>query len=148
MFVHVIVTSLHEIDPNILLESELERKFIDTLKVAGKQWRLSKSQINGKNGYLLTVGKQDELGVAWRIEPQVNLNEKDGVSVSCKPDFIFWPARESSIVKPIALFLDGFEHHFDIVDNDSNKWLAIVKSNRFIVWTLGWHDLVNEGNQN
>lgn len=141
------ITSLHEIDPNILLESELERKFIDTLKVAGKQWRLSKSQINGKNGYLLTVGKQEELGVAWRIEPQVNLNEKDGVSVPCKPDFIFWPARESSKIKPIALFLDGFEHHFDIVDDDSRKRLAIVQSNRFIVWTLGWHDLVNEGNE-
>ncbi len=141
------ITSLHEIDPNILLESELERKFIDTLKVAGKQWRLSKSQINGKNGYLLTVGKQEELNVAWRIEPQVNLNEKDGVSAPCKPDFIFWPARESSNVKPIALFLDGFEHHFDIVDKDSRKRLAIVKSNRFVVWTLGWHDLVNEGNE-
>ena len=141
------ITSLHEIDPNILLESELERKFIDTLKVAGKPWRLSKSQVNGKNGYLLTVGKQNELDVAWRIEPQVNLNEKDGVYAPCKPDFIFWPARESSKVKPIALFLDGFEHHFDIVDDDSNKRLAIVKSNRFIVWTLGWHDLVNDGNK-
>jgi len=141
------IDSLGEIDPNILLESELERKFIDTLKVAGKPWRLSKSQVNEKNGYLLTVGKQEELSLAWRIEPQVNLNEKDGVSVACKPDFIFWPARESSNVKPIALFLDGFEHHFDIVDDDSRKRLAIVKSNRFIVWTIGWHDLVNEGNE-
>jgi DEAD/DEAH box helicase domain-containing protein len=141
------ITSLNEIDPNILLESELERKFIDTLKVAGKQWRLSKSQINGKNGYLLTVGKQEELGVAWRIELQVNLNEKDGVTEPCRPDLIFWPARESSQVKPIAVFLDGFEHHFDIVDKDARKRLAIANSDRFIVWTIGWHDLVNEGNE-
>ncbi len=139
------VQSLAEIDPNVLLESELERKFIDKLKVAGKQWRLSKALVNDKNGYLLTVGKQNALEVVWRIEPQVNLDSKDGVGIACKPDFVFWPARTDSQVKPIAVFLDGFEHHYDIVDVDAQKRAAIYASGRFIVWTLGWYDLINKG---
>lgn len=139
------VHSLTEIDPNVLLESELERKFIDKLKVAGKQWRLSKALVNDKNGYLLTVGKQNALETVWRIEPQVNLDSSDGVSEPCKPDFVLWPAKTDSQIKPIVVFLDGFEHHYNIVDVDAQKRASIYASGRFIVWTLGWYDLINKG---
>jgi len=151
------VDSLAEVNPNVLLESELEHKFIDTLKVAGQPWRVSPATINGKNGYLLTVGKvdnmggADELSFAWKIEPQVMLDKKDGVSDFCKPDFILWPLKANGIaeshVKPIALFLDGYEYHYNIVAEDSRKRQSIVNSGEFIVWTLYWDDLVDNSNK-
>ncbi len=149
------VDSLAEVNPNVLIESELEQKFIDTLKVAGQPWRVSPSTINGKNGYLLTIGTKDELSFAWKIEPQVLLNEKEGVSVQCKPDFVLWPVRlkqetnnvDTGHVKPIALFLDGYEFHYDIVADDTRKRQSIVKSNKFAVWTLYWDDLADKSNE-
>jgi len=149
------VDSLAEVNPNVLIESELEQKFIDTLKVAGQPWRVSPSTINGKNAYLLTVGTKDELSFAWKIEPQVLLNEKEGVAVQCKADFVLWPVRlnkgankdDSGNVKPIALFLDGYEYHYDIVADDARKRQSIVKSGKFVVWTLYWDDLTERSNK-
>jgi len=151
------VDSLAKVNPNVLLESELEHKFIDTLKVAGQPWRVSHATINGKNGYLLTVGSidnsegKDELSFAWKIEPQVSLDKKDGVNVPCKPDFVLWPlkakSRAENHVKPIALFLDGYEYHYNIVADDSKKRQSIVNSDKFIVWTLYWDDLAESSNQ-
>ena len=135
------VDSLAEVDPNILLESELEQKFIDTLKVAGQPWRVSPTIINAKNGYLLTVGTKDKLSFAWKIEPQVLLNAQHGVDVACKPDFILWPARVSEEIKPIAVFLDGYEYHYNSVADDARKRQSIVNSGKFMVWTLYWDDL-------
>jgi DEAD/DEAH box helicase domain-containing protein len=141
------ITSLSQINPNVLLDSELEHKFIETLKVSGNQWQISHSTINGKNGYILTVGAKDSLEYAWRIEPQVNLNDKHGVSIASKPDFIFWPARESANIKPIAVFLDGYEFHFNKVNDDTQKRQAIVNSGKFLVWTLYWDDLTHASNK-
>jgi DEAD/DEAH box helicase domain-containing protein len=140
------ITSLSQINPNVLLDSELEHKFIDTLKVTGNQWQISPSTINGKNGYILTVGDKDAMEYAWRIEPQVILNGSHGVSIPSKPDFVFWPARASVDIKPIAVFLDGYEYHFNKVDDDTQKRQAIVNSGKFLVWTLYWDDLTQAAN--
>ncbi|QEP42979.1 DEAD/DEAH box helicase [Ectothiorhodospiraceae bacterium BW-2] len=138
------VASLAEVNPNVLLESELEQKFIDTLKLYSAEWRVSNSTVNGKNGYLLTVGTKDKLSVAWKIEPQVNLDSQQGVDIASKPDFILWPVKTDATIKPIALFLDGYEFHRDIVADDANKRLAIAQSGKFMVWTLYWDDLESD----
>jgi DEAD/DEAH box helicase domain-containing protein len=141
------ITSLTQINPNVLLDSELEHKFIETLKVSGNQWQITPSTINGKNGYILTVGEKDALEYAWRIEPQVNLNDSHGVRIASKPDFMFWPARTSVNTKPIAVFLDGYEFHFNKVNDDTQKRQAIVNSGEYIVWTLYWDDLTQAANK-
>ncbi|MFT4928593.1 MAG: DEAD/DEAH box helicase domain-containing protein [Phenylobacterium sp.] len=141
------INSLSEVNPNILLQSELEHKFIDTLKAPGQPWQISETRVNDKPGYLLTVSDQGALSYAWRIEPQVLLNQSHGVAVPSKPDLVFWPVRHqhsdenSNDLKPIAVFLDGYGYHFNQVDEDSQKRQAIVGSGQFLVWTLCWDDL-------
>ncbi|MFH4481278.1 DEAD/DEAH box helicase [Vibrio diabolicus] len=144
------IDSINEIDLSKLEGSELERKFIETLKASNKQMRLSHRIIQGKNGYELTFArKRDdgeiELTAAWHVEPQVNINSADKVAKSSCPDFVFWPARYTNEVKPIAVFLDGFAYHKDSVDDDTAKREALVKSGRFLVWTIGWDDLEQSG---
>ena len=75
------------------------------------------------------------------------MNDKHGVSIASKPDFIFWPARESANIKPIAVFLDGYEFHFNKVNDDTRKRQAIVNSGKFLVWTLYWDDLTHASNK-
>lgn len=135
------VETLSSINPNSLLDSELEHKFIDSLKATGRPWKVSNAIVNGKNGYLLTVGEGNDITHAWRIEPQVDLNGSSGVSVSSRPDFVLWPVKGEVGTLPIAIFLDGYEYHFDKVAEDTRKRNAIQQSGKFLVWTLYWDDL-------
>tara|TARA_B100000959_G_C14985375_1_gene625344 strand:- start:2594 stop:4030 length:1437 start_codon:yes stop_codon:yes gene_type:complete len=135
------VETLGSVNPNSLLDSELELKFIDTLKATGRPWKVSNALVNGKNGYLLTVGRDGDVSHAWKIEPQVDLDNSKGVSVHSKPDFVFWPVKTREDTLPIAVFLDGYEFHNDKVAEDTKKRNAIYKSGKFFVWTLYWDDL-------
>jgi len=135
------VDTLKAINPNSLLDSELEHKFIDTLKATGRPWKVSNSMVNGKNGYVLTVGNNDNITQAWKIEPQVDLDKFSGIDVASRPDFVFWPIKDQEKTKPIAVFLDGYEFHYDKVGEDTRKRNAIKSSGKFIVWTLYWDDL-------
>ena len=135
------VETLSSVNPNSLLDSELELKFIDTLKATGRPWKVSNAMVNGKNGYLLTVGRDGDVSHAWKIEPQVDLDNSKGVSVHSKPDFVFWPVKTREDTLPIAIFLDGYEFHNDKVAEDTKKRNAIFRSGKFLVWTLYWDDL-------
>ncbi len=135
------VDTLKSVNPNTLLDSELEHRFIDTLKAAGQPWKVSNSIVNGKNGYVLTIGRQDEISQAWKIEPQVDLDKDKGIDIPSRPDFVLWPVKNTETVLPIAVFLDGYEFHFDKVGDDTRKRNAIRQSGKFLVWTLYWDDL-------
>lgn len=77
---------------------------------------------------------------AWEIEPQVLLDVGSGVSVDCKPDFVFWPVSAPEH-KPVAVFTDGFLYHKDIVSDDTIKREAIRRSGNFRVWSLSFKDV-------
>jgi DEAD/DEAH box helicase domain-containing protein len=143
------IESVNDIDLSALVGSELETKFIATLSQADLPLRISHKLINQKQGYELTLleSNSSDAGVSavWYVEPQVNLNTDHGVSISSKPDFVFWPARQSMTCKPIALFLDGYQYHQSSVEQDALKRFAIKSSDKFMVWSLGWDDLENTG---
>ncbi len=126
---------------NPVLDSELEARFISALKrssLQGRDLQVHQQVVNGKPGFFLRVGKQ-----AYTIQPQVSLNEKQGVSYSSKPDFLIESTRNADNFKPIALFMDGYKYHKGIAGEDSAKRTAIVQSGRYYVWSLTWQD-VNE----
>ena len=137
------VPTVSDILPNNLLESELERKFVDALATAkgpnGGKAKVVKELVNDKMGYELTVD-----GIVWDVEPQVVLGPADGVPIMCKPDFMLWPQvrhGEDSPWLPVAVFTDGFEFHKDRVADDSAKREAIRRSGRFRVWGLSYSDV-------
>ncbi len=137
------IARLSNIPIDTLLESELERRFIHALKHSGNERRrviLNEDTVNGKEGYILNIN-----GCQWTVEPQVQLDETQGVSVKCRPDFVIWP-QEKTDKLPVAVFTDGFDCHKDITSEDILKREAIRRSGRFRIWTLSWHDVMSRLN--
>jgi len=133
--------NISEISLNTYLESELEARFIGALKNVGSKAlpvQLKKDLVNGKPGYFLKVGTR-----AYYIEPQVKLGELAGVSIDSRADFVIRSARLEDGMKPIVLFLDGYTYHRDRIGKDMAQRMAIVQSNKFLVWSLSWHDVEN-----
>ncbi|MEQ8226271.1 MAG: DUF1998 domain-containing protein, partial [Candidatus Eremiobacterota bacterium] len=137
------ITTISDIQINKLLESELEARFIKRLSTV-PGFKLSKALINGKCGWLLLIDNNP----AYNIEPQVKLNIQDGINIPSRADFVFWPIR--SLGKPVALFTDGYEYHGGKLDKksrlgkDTAQRMSIIKSNKFIVWSLTWDDIVSD----
>lgn len=133
--------SLSHTDINALFDSELERLFIEVIGNT-RGCALATQHINGKPGYVLAV-KDSSTGriTRWSIEPQVDLDTASGIAAASRPDFLIRCLSEGDEVRPMAVFLDGFEHHADIADQDTRKRFALLRSGRFNVWSLGWKDL-------
>lgn len=140
---HLVKTdTLKNVKVNVLFDSELEARFIEALRRVRNpdlDVSLTKEVVKGKPGYFLRIGKR-----SYRIEPQVKLGEKEGVVVPSLCDFVFWPARSQHELKPVAVFTDGFLYHRDRVGLDLAQRMAIVKSGRFVVWSLTWKDVENQ----
>jgi DEAD/DEAH box helicase domain-containing protein len=133
------IPKLASIPVNSLFDSELERRFIETLPQMGNENRnieILTELVNNKKGYLLKIND-----AIWEIEPQVDLDESHDVSVQSRPDFVLWPIRTGGTHKPVAIFMDGFRFHKDRVADDTLKREAIKRSGRFRVWTLSWKDM-------
>ncbi|MFM1843360.1 MAG: hypothetical protein RLZZ490_2102, partial [Cyanobacteriota bacterium] len=143
--------SLSSIKLNSNLDSELEKNFIEaikkyrfkpgTLKNQNDQetvFPILKQEIfDGQTGYLLQIGAQK-----WRIATQVDLNETDNISISSKADFVFYPlGRNTSSLKPIVIFTDGWEYHQDRLALDFSQRLAILRSQNYYCWSCTWDDV-------
>jgi DEAD/DEAH box helicase domain-containing protein len=137
------IEGLKSVSVNALFDSELEARFIETLrrtKVGDQPVKLVKKMLpaSGKPGYLLTIGEQ-----RWEIEPQVNLGPVQGVVIPSKPDFMFHPVGRGTVAKPIAVFTDGYLYHRNRVGQDMAQRMAIAHSGKFHVWSLSWKDVEN-----
>ena len=125
---------------NPLLESELEKRFIQCLRNV-KGFKLSPEIVKGKPGYHLRIDD-----TSWHLNLQQNLGREDGVEHQCRPDVIIEPIRKN-VAKPIAIFLDGYAYHADEttghnrIADDFLKRNAILKSGKWNVFSLTWGDL-------
>ena len=131
--------SLSSVKLNSLFDSVLEHKFIEALRRYRYQdspITVNKELVNGKSGYFVRIGEQD-----WNVEPQVSLGYSQGVAAPSKADFVFWPAKNAAVLKPIAVFTDGWEYHCDRMGKDFLQRMAIAQSNQFRVWSLSWSDV-------
>ena len=122
---------------DLYFDSELEQRFIEAVRTKVGAANVSDTIRNGKHSYYVKLENS-----AWEIEPQVLLDADFGVSVVCKPDFVFWPVSAPDH-KPVAVFTDGFLYHKDIVSDDTIKREAIRRSSNFRVWSLSFKDIQN-----
>ncbi len=124
---------------NSLFDSELERRFIEALRRkptdGSPRFDVKEEIVRGKPGYFVKA-----LDSVWRIEPQVELGSDKGVTIKCKPDFVFWPDTATGCL-PIAVFLDGWQYHKDRIGDDIAKRMAIARSGKFTVWSLTYDDI-------
>lgn len=129
---------------NTLLESELERLFVEALRQSppeGTTRRLTQEVVNGKAGFSLQIGDE-----RYEIEPQVEIGPADGVSIPSRADFVIRALRPFENERPIAIYTDGFEFHADPGANmrtadDVAKRMSILEGARFWVWTLTWDEI-------
>ncbi|MDR2388054.1 MAG: DEAD/DEAH box helicase, partial [Deltaproteobacteria bacterium] len=135
--------SLSNFEVQDLLESELERRFIEafpSLSTGPRPITLAREMIRNKLGFRLEIGHGQEK-VVWIIEPQVKLGPADGLGLTTVPDFVFWPTKSPGKIKPVAVYTDGFTYHKDKVTDDTLKRAALTGSGKFVVWTLTWSDI-------
>lgn len=132
------IPSLGAIPVKSLLESELERRFIQALDhIRGEKGPMNLVEIlvNGKEGYRLNAGD-----CVWEVEPQVELGAEQGVARRSRADFVLWPVRAAGR-RPVAVFTDGFFYHKDRTAEDACQREAIRRGGRFRVWVLSWKDV-------
>ena len=129
------IEKINNIPVNPLFDSELELRFMEAVRAKAGAEHVKDIVRGGKHSYYVKIGD-----ATWEVEPQVSLGAGDGVAVSCKPDFVFWPVSDS-LHKPVAVFTDGFRYHKDIVADDTLKREAIRRSGNFRVWSLSFKDV-------
>jgi DEAD/DEAH box helicase domain-containing protein len=124
-------------------DSLLEQKFPEALKavsgkslVDGKKVTVKMDLIKGKKAYHLTFGDQ-----VYRMEMHVRLGDEEGIAYACEPDYVIYPVKVSQPIKPIAIFLDGYEYHHDCVHEDLLKRQSLLLSGKYWVWSLNWYDV-------
>ncbi|WP_306017607.1 DEAD/DEAH box helicase [Balneatrix alpica] len=132
--------SLSTLGGNPWVDSELEARFPEALArysgtdvVANQRVRVSQDVVRGKHGYRLTIGE-----IAYELEPQVDLGTGDGVQFASRPDFVLWPVHSG--LKPVAIFLDGYQFHANKSSEDLLKRQSLMHTG-FVVWTLNWYDI-------
>ncbi|WP_461534711.1 DEAD/DEAH box helicase [Spongorhabdus nitratireducens] len=137
------VNNLGSIKKDPWADSELEACFPDAIQMLNNhpsiehaRVRISKDIINGKVGFRLEVG---DFNYSVEIHPQ--LNEKHGVAYPCEPDFMIYPDKSSSGHLPVAVFLDGWKYHKDIIQEDLLKRQGLTLSGKYHCWSLTWHDV-------
>lgn len=141
----VSISGLDEVDVSTLLESELEHRFVQALANADSRLQMTPGLVNSKPGNFITITGEDGKTMAWRLEPQVKLGPNEGAALACEADFVFWPARSGARLKPVAVFMDGYQFHYNRVADDTAKRQALLDGGRFLIWNLGWHDLPEPG---
>jgi DEAD/DEAH box helicase domain-containing protein len=133
------VKGLGKVSVNQLIESELEAKFLEEIdNYIRSQYQVKMKPIitsRERTGFLVKFGKNN-----YELEQQVNLDEKEGVSIASRADFVFYPLGNKAL-KPIVVFTDGYTYHRDSIAKDSAQRMALVASNKYIVWSLTWEDV-------
>ncbi|BBG66226.1 helicase, C-terminal:type III restriction enzyme, res subunit:DEAD/DEAH box helicase, N-terminal [Hydrogenimonas sp.] len=134
------VENLSAVSVDGLFDSELEARFLKKLSSYCEEGVRAKLREyvtrNGRAGYLLEIGER-----RYEIEQQVELGERNGVSISSRADFVIYPDEG----KPIVVFTDGYAFHKDRLELDSAQRMAILESGNYEVWSITWEDVEKEG---
>jgi DEAD/DEAH box helicase domain-containing protein len=137
------VEHLGTINKNVWADSELESRFPEALQALnqsalldGARIRTTKDIVNGKVGFKLEIGE-----LMYSVEPHARLGKEQGVAYPCEPDFLISLDRETEEKIQVAVFLDGYSYHKDIVHEDLMKRQGIFLSSNMLTWSLTWHDV-------
>jgi DEAD/DEAH box helicase domain-containing protein len=136
--------TLSDVRLDTRLESELESYFLRELKARAEHenWPWTEGVRGGEIFWTIHVH-----GKGWEIHPQQDLGLRHGVTVGCRPDFLFQPVSGDPSILPVAVFCDGFEYHAlpaaleGRIGDDVNKRGGILASGSYIVWSVTWKDV-------
>ncbi len=145
--------TLSDVQVDQLEESELERRFEESLGLASEKRRAGVERWNatvrgGKRCFELIVK-----GRSYLVEPQVTLGPDDGVGQYSNPDFLIRPEDKPAegvlMARPVAVFTDGFGPHVQPGKDHSElaadvaKRRAIWASEGYVCWSITWEDVAS-----
>ncbi|MCP4282976.1 MAG: DUF1998 domain-containing protein, partial [Gammaproteobacteria bacterium] len=140
------VAGLSEIYINPDFGSELERRFLPALKALGGQLdpsndRFPAVQISqdikaGKTAYLLTVGSN-----RYWVDTQVLIEDVVSGQELCRPDFVISGTKTTNSMRPIAVFVDGWEWHRKTMPEDARKRSILMLQGEYRVWSVTYEDI-------
>ena len=134
--------SLKDISLNPLFESELESLFIETVKnatVDGAPVQMQQEIVHGKPGWFCSIN-----GHGYLVVPQVEFEPSQGVAVSCRADFVFYPEKTGKELRPVVVFTDGFSFHVNRIGKDMAQRMALSRAG-YRVWSISWEDVDARG---
>lgn len=124
-----------------LLESELERRLYGRLvKLSDYDREFDVKPLEDERLELCVAGRK------WRVTPQRYIDQTH-TAAPCRPDLLIEPLGQESRVLPVAVFADGLEYHVmpsepaGRLADDIGKRGELIKSGRFLVWSLSWWDV-------
>ncbi|WPL17976.1 ATP-dependent helicase [Thiorhodovibrio winogradskyi] len=145
-FARKAVKCLSEIEIHSSFGSELERRFLPALKTLGGQQdaqdarlpgvRLTQDIKAGKTAWLLTVGPN-----TYWVDPQVPIEDLSSGQVLCQPDFVISATRAAHAMRPIAVFIDGWEYHQKTLAEDARKRATLMLRGDYHVWSVTYEDI-------
>ena len=149
------IDSIDDISVNVLFESELEKRFIEAIRLRfqGKpRFRLEKTICGGRPGYLAAIPPKEGKGSprCYEIIPQYEMGPAQGIAkeFSSRADFLIRAVgNNSGGFKPIAVFTDGYHFHGDIrsgnyrLPTDLIQRMAIARTRKFLSWSVSYDDV-------
>ncbi len=140
------VKCLSDIEINPDFGSELERRFLPALKALGGQFDADSSRFPpvqitqdikaGKTAYLLTVGANK-----YWVDTQVPIEDPASGQILCQPDFVISATKAASAMRPIAVFVDGWEYHRKLLADDARKRSSLLLRGEYRVWSVTFEDI-------
>ena len=134
------ITTVSDVRLNKALESELEQMFVERLRqlVINRGGAFAKIVVAGKPGYAIGLGS-----ASWKLEPQCWLQDHFSNMPATRADMVLWPAIPVPGVKPIAVYLDGWQFHAQSVPEDLALRQRILRSGKLLVWSATWDDVAS-----
>ena len=132
------INTVSDVRLNKALESELEQMFVERLRqsVINRGGAFTKIVVAGKPGYAIGLGS-----ASWKLEPQCWLQNHFSNMPVTRADMVLWPAIPVPGVKPIAVYLDGWQFHAQSVPDDLALRQRILRSGKLLVWSATWDDV-------
>ncbi len=138
------IDTLSQAELDSRLESELEDYFLDELRKYAESKSLDWREVirGGEKQWRFRAGGRD-----WLLQAQRLLDQRDGVSVACRPDFVLRPADGDPSANPVAVFCDGFRFHAmpdapeGRIHDDVVKRSSILDSGTWLIWSVTWRDV-------
>ena len=133
------IQSLSGITMNRILESELEKKFIQALdeRVKKEGGLFIQEMHDNKPCWRLEFAGD---GARWLIEPQVEIAVPGSMAILCRADFLLQAQGKDG--PKIALFTDGYSFHRERVGLDMRQRMILLRHpERYWTWSLSWRDI-------
>jgi len=76
-----------------------------------------------------------------RVDTQVPIEDPTSGQVLCQPDFVISATKAASPMRPIAVFVDGWEYHRNTLADDARKRATLMLRGEYRVWSVTFEDI-------